>query len=517
MFYRVCIPTAGIGSRLNKLTENINKSLLEIQDKAIISHIIEKFPNTIEFVIPIGFKGELVKQYLKLAHPDRKFYFVNIKKYQGKGSGLGLSLWKAKNYLQVPFIFISCDSFIKQRKILQPNNNYIYYTNYYKKNFYRGVVLSESNRIIRFLSKNFKKSREKKTYVGIAGIKDYRSFWGHFDILNKNCIDEGEFFGLKKMKERINGKKINWYDAGTEIEYFKLKKKFASKKNILNKEKEKIWFVGKKVIKYFENNQITKKRIKRSKILKQYVPPIKNYTKNLYSYTKVSGSVLSKNCNVDIFRKLLETIKTFHEIKNYNKKKSFIYFYKQKTLFRINQFYKKFGISDNSLSINGTKRIKLSKILNSLDWNYISRGIPCNFHGDLHFDNILYDKIKKKFTFLDWREDFQGNLKFGDVYYDLSKLMHGLIVSHESVTNEKYKVDSNENYINIKIYNKPIYKKFIKIYYSWLKKNNFDILKVEIITGLIFLNIASLHHYPYSFFLYALGKKILIEKTLKPL
>ena len=38
------------------------------------------------------------------------------------------------------------------------------------------------------------------------------------------------------------------------------------KKNILNKEKEKIWFVGKKVIKYFENNQITKKRIKRSKI-----------------------------------------------------------------------------------------------------------------------------------------------------------------------------------------------------------------------------------------------------------
>jgi len=118
VFYRVCIPTAGIGSRLNNLTKNINKSLLEVDGKPIISHIVEKFPKQIEFVIPIGFKGNLVKQYLRLAHPERKFYFVNIKKFKGKDSGLGLSLWKAKNFLQNPFIFISCDSFIKKKKLL---------------------------------------------------------------------------------------------------------------------------------------------------------------------------------------------------------------------------------------------------------------------------------------------------------------------------------------------------------------------------------------------------------------
>ena len=38
------------------------------------------------------------------------------------------------------------------------------------------------------------------------------------------------------------------------------------------------------------------------------------------------------------------------------------------------------------------------------------------------------------------------------------------------------------------------------------KKNNYSIKKVEILTALIYLNIAALHHYPYSIFLYYLGK-----------
>ena len=40
----VCIPTAGTGSRLHKLTANQNKSLITVANKPVISHIIEKFP-----------------------------------------------------------------------------------------------------------------------------------------------------------------------------------------------------------------------------------------------------------------------------------------------------------------------------------------------------------------------------------------------------------------------------------------------------------------------------------------
>ena len=79
MIYKVLIPTAGIGSRLLKETENINKALVLINNKPIISHIIEKFPINIEFVIALGYKGDLVKQYLKIAHPKNKFKFIPTK------------------------------------------------------------------------------------------------------------------------------------------------------------------------------------------------------------------------------------------------------------------------------------------------------------------------------------------------------------------------------------------------------------------------------------------------------
>ena len=110
MSLRVIIPTAGLGKRLKKLTKNLNKSLITIRNKPVISHIIESFKDNTEFVIPIGYQGEKVKEYLKIAYPKKKFFFVKIKKFKGKGSGLGLTMLKCKKYLQTPFIFVSCDT-----------------------------------------------------------------------------------------------------------------------------------------------------------------------------------------------------------------------------------------------------------------------------------------------------------------------------------------------------------------------------------------------------------------------
>ena len=76
MSYRVVIPTAGIGSRLEGLTKYINKSLVGIANRPTISHLIEQFPEDCEFVIALGHKGKLVRDFLELAYPDKKFFFV---------------------------------------------------------------------------------------------------------------------------------------------------------------------------------------------------------------------------------------------------------------------------------------------------------------------------------------------------------------------------------------------------------------------------------------------------------
>ena len=62
---RVFIPTAGTGSRLGLLTKNLNKSLITIGNKPVISHIIDVYPPSTEFVIALGFDGKKVKDYLK--------------------------------------------------------------------------------------------------------------------------------------------------------------------------------------------------------------------------------------------------------------------------------------------------------------------------------------------------------------------------------------------------------------------------------------------------------------------
>lgn len=113
--YKVLLTTSGLGSRLGNLTKFTNKSLVRVGDKPVISHIVETYPKDVEFVVTLGHYGSHVKQYLSIAHPDRKFQFVEIDSYMGEGSSLLYSMSLAEKYLRCPFIFHACD-------IILPNN-----------------------------------------------------------------------------------------------------------------------------------------------------------------------------------------------------------------------------------------------------------------------------------------------------------------------------------------------------------------------------------------------------------
>tara|TARA_Y100000590_G_scaffold469869_1_gene660252 strand:- start:4176 stop:5768 length:1593 start_codon:yes stop_codon:yes gene_type:complete len=520
--YRVCIPTAGIGYRVKKASNNLNKSLLSINNKAAISHIINCFPKNLEFVIPIGYKGHLVREYLQLAHPKIKFYFVNVKKFKGKGSGLGYTLLKAKKYLQCPFIFISCDTLISEKIKNIPNHNWIGYSSQKLSNQYRKVELDKKKNVKNFLGKNSKKKKNCKNYIGLAGIKDFKEFWSNMKK-DQNSIMDGEVAGIRQFKNKnIKSYKFKWHDIGNLKSYNRAKSEFNKKVNninILEKEKECIWFNDEIVIKYFEDKNIVKKRIIRSKHLKKFIPKILDKKKNMYSYKKFHGKIFSKVNDIKIFNRLLNHLTKFNKLRKYENsnlfKKKCLTFYKEKTLSRLSLFYKKFNINDNIFSINHSKRIKLKEVLNKINWNYVSKGIAGRYHGDLHFENIIYSYNSKKICFLDWRQDFANSLTIGDIYYDLAKLLHGLLISHEAVIRNRYLIEKKDNQILLKIKNEKIYQEYQKIFFKWIEINGYDRHKVRIITGLIFLNICALHHFPYSLFLYYTGKKILIEEIIK--
>ena len=52
--YKVCIPTAGTGSRVSEFTSGLNKSLLEINNKPVISYIINSFPKKLHLLFQLA-------------------------------------------------------------------------------------------------------------------------------------------------------------------------------------------------------------------------------------------------------------------------------------------------------------------------------------------------------------------------------------------------------------------------------------------------------------------------------
>jgi len=523
--YKVFIPTAGIGSRLEKLTKNLNKSLVSIANRPILSHIIDQFPKTCDFVLALGYKGNLVKDFLLLAYPKLVFHFINVNPYEGKGSGLGYSILCCKKYLQEPFVFISCDTLVKE-PIPSPEFNWMGFATKKKMFLYRSLQVKK-NKIIQINEKSRCKLENQRPYIGLAGINDYKTFWNAMEKGRQNAIQQGEVFGLKKIlkQQSIKSLKFTWFDTGTLKGLVKTRKLYnnLNEPNILEKENEAVWFLGNKVIKFSSDSQFIKNRFKRAKKLKKFVPKVLDLKKNMYSYNKVEGNVLSKIINLPLFKYFLENCKVFWKKKKLNTKEKIVFkkncyqFYYIKTLERIDLFYKKFNKKDGVESINGEEMPTLSNLLDSIDWNDLTNGCPGRFHGDFHFENILYCSKTRAFKFLDWRQDFGGDLKVGDIYYDLAKLLHGLIVSHEAIAKNYFSVEWKKNKISFKLNRKQILKQCEMRFNKWCMRHNFSLKKIRILTGLIYLNIAALHHYPYSLFLYALGKSMLKKELSRNL
>jgi hypothetical protein len=87
--------------------------------------------------------------------------------------------------------------------------------------------------------------------------------------------------------------------------------------------------------------------------------------------------------------------------------------------------------------------------------------------------------------------------------------MHGLIISHEIITRDFYTVEWSQDEITYDFHRKQILVECERYYLKWLDDNQYDSTKVVVLTALIYLNIAALHHHPYNLLLYALGKSML--------
>jgi len=500
--YKVIITTSGLGSRLGELTDYTNKCLIRVSDKPSISYIIESYPTDVEFIITLGHFGTHVKQFLQLVYPKHKFTFVEIDRYEGEGSSLGYSLLKCKDKINSPFIFHASDTIIKNYSPKTPNINYVVGSYNKDSSQYRTLHLND-NKLIKINEKgelNFDFS-----YVGISGIKDYELFFLELSkLIENNHIDTSDVHAINNMLPKVDffGEWVNgndWYDVGNTTELFKTKNSFKSNIEVLDKKDESIFFFDDFVIKFFSDSKINSNRVMRASYLKGLVPEIKGSTENFYKYTKSDGKLFSKSVKRKTFSEFLDWSKKHLWVSKTddNFKNKCFDFYISKTKKRVSEYLKN---NPESNIINGEYIPNVYDLLDIIDVEWLCDGLPSQFHGDFILDNII--ETDKGFCLIDWRQDFSGSLEIGDLYYDLAKLNHNLVVNHDIVNQGLF----NHNPENCFILVNSTLMECREIFNDFIEKNGYDIEKINILTSLIWINMSPLHEYPLNNFLFNYGK-----------
>ena len=510
---KVILTTSGVGSRLGNLTKFTNKALVRVGNKFAIDHIINNFSNcdNVSFVVTLGYYGDFVKQYLELVYPELNIQYVYIDNFDGPGSSLVYSLLSCKNYIDEPFTYICCDAIIDQKINFNIDDNTLYVADI-KDSYRYATVVTENNKIIKINDKGA--NIFNYIYIGMAFIKDYKLFFEYGEQLYNRSSQNNQLSDMNIYQLMIKERKINfrfqeikeYYDIGSYDMYLKTCKKFKLDYNVLFKEKESISFIKNKVIKFFYDPEKNKKRYERYKLLKNSSPIIFDKSKNYHIMELIDSKPLSEIYDHGLIYKLLNWSKKnlwieqpdFSNFKNICKK-----FYYNKTMDRINIGFKK-NLFYEYDKINGIKIKSIYDLIKKVDFDYLSETKPYNFHGDFILDNILFKD--GRFYLIDWREDFGGDVKNGDIYYDLSKLRHNIFFNHKNIENNLFEIIIEGNNCNIDLKCNYFLINQLNDYEKFIIENNLDYKKIKILTSLIWINMAPLHEFPLSNFLFNFGK-----------
>ena len=512
--YKVLITASGLGSRLGNLTKFTNKGLVRIGKKPALSYIIESYPDDVEFVVTLGHYGDQVEQFLNLAYPDKKITYVPVENYDGRGSSLLYSMSLCKEELQCPFIFHACDTVVEKEEFDFSSNWVAGHKNGSSFQYRTLNVRNES------LLKINEKGEEffDYVYIGLCGIKDYELFWKYTDeILEESLFHNiGTVSGLSdchvisRMMDHSDFSVIDyktWYDIGNVDSLKKSREVIPDRFHLLDKEDESIFIFDEDfVIKFFYDKQVCLRRIDRMLSLKGLTPNYLASTDNFYKYEYVKGDTYSRVVDSKKFRQFLEWSEdNLWKVTNVDISHNCEDFYFNKTYKRVVKYLTDNGMgADGECFINGEKVPPIFDLMSKIDRKYLSSTEGYQFHGDCVLENIIYND--GKYTLIDWRQDFGGDVYNGDIYYDLAKLKHNLTVNHDILDKELYTIDIDEKTINVDILRSNEKCECVKVLENFIDEIGLDNKKVDIIKSLIWINMAPLHPQPIGDFLFYFGK-----------
>jgi len=503
----VLILAAGLGTRLGDLTKYTNKALIPIAGRAAISYIIDQFPLEYDLVIATGYKADIVEEYCKTVYPNRNITFVYVPEYETNGPGH--SALACKKYLQRPFYFTTADCIVNRNKIPKLDGTWLAVNEKYNSDEY-STVNTKGDKVTAF--KNKSKNGYLYAFCGLASITDYETFWQQLET-NYDGEIVSAFYTPEKYKD-LQVRHINWIDTGNPESLHHTKIVLGDNNLSLHKDNGEIIYREKnRFLKFIPREDVVKNKGVRAKILTEYIPPNVITGKHFLSYDWIGGDTLYEIDDVRIFDKFLTHFTQVSIPSTVLNREDIVDFYKNKTESRLNTFKNKFGAhyTSNRLSINGTAYKTFDSLFESIDFSKfpVEFGYS-NFHGDLQFDNIIYNGTS--FHYIDWRDTFGRRTDVGDLYYDLAKLYGGLLIPynkmkdirHVTFTEKEQGIEYSYNISNELT-------KFKDHYEDWIIDSGYDLSHVKLITALIFASMSPLHEEVFAKMLICKSVELLSE------
>jgi len=131
---------------------------------------------------------------------------------------------------------------------------------------------------------------------------------------------------------------------------------------------------------------------------------------------------------------------------------------------------------------------KLEQLYNESDF--------CIMHGDLCFNNILYDLDSGIIRLIDARGSFGEKCVgiYGDIKYDLAKIVHSSVGGYDYIVNDRFALNvSVDGVISYQINSRENYKRLEPMTRQFISSQGFDYENILFIVGLLFISMCPLH------------------------
>jgi len=223
---KAIIPVAGIGTRLQPLTNKTPKVLINVAGKPMLFHLIDDLvlnTNIDTIILIIGYLGEQIKEAINkyYVNTDVKFEFIEQKEMLG----LGHAVYHAKDYVNdEPVLIILGDTIFEFDLESVMNSEYSVICVKDVENVSRfGIVESDNGFITRMIEKPGPGvTKSKSAIAGIYFLKDGRKLFKAIEYLMENNIRTKNEYQLTDALQKMitDGEKMlsshirNWFDCG---------------------------------------------------------------------------------------------------------------------------------------------------------------------------------------------------------------------------------------------------------------------------------------------------------------